>query len=417
MDDDIQRFYMAWNGKNSAITPRQLFTEVYSRIQAMHGSACDMNDVAVFSLEYPRFAYKYGDRDLALNSYNNIASLFRYDLLPPECVYRFRIREDYDYTLQLISHGLKTARFRNLSFEVPGMAEMPGGMTDYYKTQKDDIRRQNKVFVEMWPAVAQECVKGKGGLQREDIRVRWDLLHPRKNPNPGATLQCRTPLKTRAHKPRSHSINGTVSKTNEGCVNTSGDAKKVKLKAKRNRSSDAAQEAKTPKEEEHDLQMTLRATATLHGEACAKKKASKVEIRSPPEWKGYVLERWRCLTVHEALGLHLRVIPSERLRLGQTVAVVPPLFEQTPSVVQAVLVDKSIVRRRRGGKAEGVGTMETEKGAEADTVVEWSAVARGLPLLSVRRCYEVPVVGVDVAAAAVDAFFEREWDKEKEAAG
>ncbi|ESL08428.1 hypothetical protein TRSC58_03869 [Trypanosoma rangeli SC58] len=416
MDDDIQRFYMAWNGKNSVITPRQLFTEVYSRIQTLHGSACDMNDIAVFSLEYPRFAYKCGDGDLALNSYNNIASLFRYDLVPPDCRYRFRIREDYDYTLQLICHGLKTARFRNLSFEVPGMGEMAGGMTSYYKTQKEDIRLQNKMFVETWPAVAQECIKGKGVLQREDIRVRWDLLHPKKNSNPSATLNCRTPLQTKAHKSLPHNINAAHPKTNEGCGKTVGSAKKGKLKAKRSRSSHATREARKPEEdvEEQTLQRTSMTTTGLTEKNHTERKASKVEIRKPPEWKGYVLERWRCITEHEALGLHLHPIPSERLRLGQTVAVVPPLFHQTPSVVEAVLIDKSIVRKRRVRKTEGPGTTEVKRGSEEDTVVEWSAVARGLPILSVTCCYEVPAVGVSVAAAAVDAFFEREWEKENE---
>ncbi|EKF29630.1 hypothetical protein MOQ_006574 [Trypanosoma cruzi marinkellei] len=418
MDDDIQRFYMARDEKNHVITPRELFTEVYTRIQELHGKICDMNSIAIFSLEYPRFAYTYGDSDIALNSYNNIASLFRYDLLPPECKYRFRIREDYDYTLQLINHGMKTARFRNLSFEVPRMAEMAGGMTDYYKTQKEDIRRQNKLFLETWPAVAQECIKGKGALQREDIRVRWDLLHPKRNPDPSATLRCRTPMQKKANKPLSYGIDEAESMAKSGREKrTTIEMGTRKLKGKRDRPSEAAQEAKKQRNEKQKQKKTPTKNTTSHGKGGeeAKRKEANFGIkRRPPEWKGYVLERWRYLTVHEAEQLHLHLIPSEKLRVGQTVAVVPPLFDQNPSVVEAVLVDKKVMRRRRSEKKGEQGATDAKKGSEVDVVVEWSAVARGLPLLYVTCCYEVPMEGVDVAAAAVDAFFEKEWEEEDE---
>ncbi|EAN82931.1 hypothetical protein C3747_57g91 [Trypanosoma cruzi] len=418
MDDDIQRFYMAWDEKNHVITPRELFTEVYTRIQELHGNICDMNGIAIFSLEYPRFAYTYGDSDVALNSYNNIASLFRYDLLPPDCKYRFRIREDYDYTLQLINHGMMTARFRNLSFEVPGMAEMAGGMTDYYKTQKEDIRLQNKLFLETWPAVAQECIKGKGALQREDIRVRWDLLHPKRNPDPSATLRCRTPMQKKAHKPLSNGIDETESMAKNGYENTTTiEMSTRKLKGKRTRSSEAAREANKQRNEKQKQKMTLKTKTSLHGKEGEEARRKRVNCgikRQPPEWKGYALERWRYLTVHEAERLHLHLIPSEKLRVGQTVAVVPPMFDQNPSVVEAVLVDKKVMRRRRSERNGGQGATDAKKGSEVDIVVEWSAVARGLPLLYVTRCYELPMEGVDVAAAAVDAFFEKEWEEEEE---
>ncbi|KEG13371.1 hypothetical protein DQ04_01041010 [Trypanosoma grayi] len=402
MDDDIQRFHIAQDNKNHAISPRQLFTEVYARIHQLHANVCDMRNIAIFSLEYARYAYTYGDKDMALNSYNNIASLYRYDLIPPNCAYRFRIREDYDFTLQLILYGLKTARFRNLSFDVPGMAEASGGMTEYYKTQKEDIRKQNKLFVEAWPAVAQECIKGKGALEREDIRVRWDLLHPKKSADPSATLQSRTPLLTKRKKPQPRTIAGL--QTQE----TSGSSEATVLKgyqvgAKRPRKPNTVKKQADEEEEEQKQQPESTPAQVL----CEGRRRRELDAKSriPPGWKGYALESWRDLSVAEAELLHLRLIPAEKLRVGQTVAIVPPLFSQKPSVVEAVLIEKSVTRRRRKS------VEEKEKGDEVEVVTEWSAVARGMPLLTVTHCYEVPAVGLGVAAAAVDEFFENEREK------
>lgn len=109
--------------------------------------------------------------------------------------YKYTIREDYDFTLQLIARGMCTLRFRNLSFEVPQMAKLRGGMTDYYKTCSDEIRQQNALFVAQWPSVAVPWTKGKNVTERDDIKVRWDLLHPSRARHPGAFLFLSEPLR------------------------------------------------------------------------------------------------------------------------------------------------------------------------------------------------------------------------------
>ncbi|CAD2214547.1 hypothetical protein AGDE_14753 [Angomonas deanei] len=180
-------------------------------------------NIAIYSLEYTRFAYVYDEKAVSINSYANIACLFNYALVhnppsphyfppvPPRGVrpphevlvgyigndmlwYRFAVREDYDINLQLIARGLFTVRFRNLSFDVPQMGKVRGGLTDYYRTCQEEIKKQNQRFLLQWPSIAVSCVKGKNATEREDIRIRWDLVHPSKIRYPGAQLYLSGPL-------------------------------------------------------------------------------------------------------------------------------------------------------------------------------------------------------------------------------
>lgn len=268
LDDDIYSFVMTSKecGQNKRITPREMMIEVERRVLAMKKCAkpssspsfpssgyvftCKeealvnnfvpsagptagaivtsdnfehLASTAIISLEYSRFSYydNYDDDAIAVNSYNTIACLFRYDLVhisttntptynvqyyptnahgvrsPKDTFigyagnmmwYRFAVREDYDFTLQLIARGMHTIRFRKLGFDVPQMSKLRGGMTDYYKNCQDEILLQNKRFVEQWPSISQRCFKGRNSSRREDIRIRWDLLHPSRVRYPGALL-------------------------------------------------------------------------------------------------------------------------------------------------------------------------------------------------------------------------------------
>ena len=254
MDDDIRAFSQSLGDKkNTAISPRTFFKEFAARMRK-HPTA------ALFSAEYEMFAFSYGPGDVAINSYNNIAKLFRRECMPavvpplpaaeapteagaeatgvaaeeasasspksnkrgrpagkkskqaavaceaddtaaatgdeaapmaaaaaspppvgtsPGDVYRFKLREDYDMVLRMIANGHCAVRFRDLSFRVPAMAECSGGMTEYYTTQRPDIREQNRLFVTEWPMVAREVLKGAGKDLRFDIKVNWAALNPK----------------------------------------------------------------------------------------------------------------------------------------------------------------------------------------------------------------------------------------------
>lgn len=74
------------------------------------------------------------------------------------------------------------------------MSKVKGGMTDYYKNCVAGMQNENRWFVQQWPAISQHWIKGKNVTERDDIRVRWDLLHPSRTRYPGAYLYLRFPL-------------------------------------------------------------------------------------------------------------------------------------------------------------------------------------------------------------------------------
>lgn len=511
---------------------------------------------ACYSLEYCRFGYSYDDDAIAINSYNNIACLFNYNLVhggslpmyyptsvtagirsarealvgygggPGMMWYRFAIREDYDFTLQLIARGLLTVRFRNLSFDVPQMSKVRGGMTDYYKNCQDEIREQNKRFLQQWPAIAQHWVKGKNSTERDDIRIRWDLLHPARARYPGAFLYLNQPLpqlqpqrrpdqaptapaidvysiplphvvkeereqhssplpvaakegkvapkeegEENEEDHKGGSLNGgegspisslsppppltSVPTTATTTTTTSAGPRAVKRSRSSSFSSSSSSSSgsafsssTTSIELEEGARYadghgpssshaeTPTTTTTSGAEAVAPAAAAATTTAtaslSPPPlpvmatsgsqppvmmasggtgWKGYAVERWRDISVVEAEQLGLHHLDPATLRAGQTVAVIPPLFSQTPSVVLATLIEKSVTVKHSLNDDEEEGRQhrvkEEEEGSDTH-VVTWTAVpqkVRGMPLLSVRQCYAPPEQGLAQAAALVDAFF------------
>lgn len=215
MDDDIRCFSQSFgNKKNTPITPRSFFKAFAERMKKYPTAS-------LFSAEYEMFAFNYGPGDVAINSYNNIAKLFKRECMPEvghsasyvptstpdtasspsdvlspplfaaDDVYRFKVREDYDMVLRMIEKGYCAVRFRDLSFRVPGMSELSGGMTDYYVKQRSDIREQNRMFVAAWPSVTREVLKGAGKDLRFDIKVNWAALNPSKG-DPSAILRDRS---------------------------------------------------------------------------------------------------------------------------------------------------------------------------------------------------------------------------------
>ncbi|KAG5464069.1 hypothetical protein LSCM1_00249 [Leishmania martiniquensis] len=394
---------------------------------------------ACFSLEYNRFALDTAPDTLSVNSYNNIACLFNYALLhnPPQVRffppgvphvrrpedalvgyldhsmlwYRFAVREDYDFTLQLIARGLYTLRFRSIAFDVPQMMKVRGGMTDYYRNCHDEIRQQNDRFVLQWPAVAQHWVKGKEGNRRDDIRVRWDLLSPARVKHPGAFLYLSNPLpQLQPQRLGDDSTGGsggaTASSSDSVPTTTVAEGTEVETrKRQRPRSPTPPAGGSSP------VSGVRRFSAVAT--------AAPASVASPTaarDWKGgYVVERWRDISHEEARQYAgLVALSNEDIHIGRTVAVIPPFFDQKPSVVRATVIERAV---EPTDSHAGSGRAGTTTAAKAGDVTQsppprviWTAVAqdvRGMPFLHVDTCFEVPAEGIERAAASVDQFFAK----------
>ncbi|KAG5490116.1 hypothetical protein JKF63_00235 [Porcisia hertigi] len=388
---------------------------------------------ACFSLEYSRFALDAAPDTLSINSYNNIACLFNYALLhnPPQTRffppgvpqvrrpeetlvgyldhsmlwYRFAVREDYDFTLQLIARGLYTLRFRSLAFDVPQMMKVRGGMTDYYRNCHEEIREQNNRFVLQWPAVAQHWVKGKEGNRRDDIRVRWDLLSPARAKYPGAFLYLSSPLPQL--QPQRLGEDGAAVSSNDSTATTT-TAEGVE-----------AETRKRPRPLSPAPPTGASSRPPPGRQLCAEvveQPASVVSSATTRDRKvRYVVERWRSIS-HEEARQHagLVALPNTEIHIGRTVAVIPPFFDQKPSVVRATVIERTVEPtdpHASSGRAGNASTMEASDAAQSLPLrVIWTAVAqdvRGMPFLHVDTCFEVPPDGTEKAAMSIDKFFSK----------
>lgn len=656
LDDDIYSFMItsAKCGRNKRISPRDMILEVERRVMAMkkcgkpslssvpsHGPIFTCKEealannfvpsvvlnagtistsnnfdllasTAIISLEYGRFSYfeTYDDDAIAVNSYNTIACLFRYDLMhlstanstSPHIVphyypvnaygvrspkdafvgysgnmlwYRFGVREDYDFTLQLIARGLCTIRFRQLSFDVPPMARVRGGLTDYYRNCQDEILEQNKRFVEQWPSVAQRCFKGKNSTRREDIRIRWDLLHPSRVRYPGAFLflkellpqiapirleeeatgptspsrrepvaradtqeSDKVPLRTEEQvvpssetkkegiqkaveemvdqkksseqekngcdslsRPLSSSsaVGGSTSpssqdssflariggkeesgwegkgkgskhpllkegakrqrnaKTEKSRVRSAAEktkdnvpislqervgskGSKSNMQKKNTRSSSQSSRSSSSQSSVDSSSSSASSSVSSASSSRSSSETLPLPLSSPlkaplgssspskreqpssstsssesaivnadnerkdeSSWKGFTVVAWREIRPFEAATLGLQHIPSSELRTGRQVAIIPPDFIHSPSVMIATIIEKNVTIAKSSCLCATYSNQEEE-------VTLWTVVVnriRGIPLLTVVDCYEVPPKEeMENIISRVDSFFQ-----------
>ncbi|KAI5691306.1 hypothetical protein MNV84_08015 [Leishmania braziliensis] len=397
---------------------------------------------ACFSLEYNRFALDTAPDMLSVNSYNNIACLFNYALLhnppqmrffpsgvphvrrPEEALvgyldhsmlwYRFAVREDYDFTLQLIARGLYTLRFRSIAFDVPQMMKVRGGMTDYYRNCHEEIRQQNNRFVLQWSSVAQHWVKGKEGNRRDDIRVRWDLLSPARAKYPGAFLYLSTPLPQL--QPQRLSDDGS---SGNGSVASSSDSATTATNVEGSEAQ-ARKRLRPPSPTPPTGESSPAPSGRRLDVAAAAASASVVSSTAARDWKGgYVVERWRDIS-HEEAWQHagLVALSNDDIHIGRTVAVIPPFFDQKPSVVRATVIERAVEPTDSHASSGRVGNASTVERSDVKPPppprVVWTVVAqdvRGMPFLHVDTCFEVPAKGIEGAIASIDQFFAKMTDE------
>ena len=344
MDDDIKGFFQTVKGVNQPMRASDCLGEAARRMRRVP-STC------LFSLEYESFAVHYTPRDVKVNNYNavvvcmNKAKLPKYppgpnDKTPREIRYRFRVCEDHDFTLQVIHLGGTTMRFKNLSFRTPNPAACTGGLTEYYVMHQKDIRIQNRIFVDTWPTVSVEVLKGIV-RPRYTVEINWKVLDP----------QHHDPVKIL-------SDDGT-NLTEDPLTTNLGDANK---------------EAWVEWEEAHKEPVRPKAVAhaspgsATPSAAETAKQVKAQEQAKPKGWKGWELVAYRDLPLdaEEAAGLERVPHPKK----GDSVAIVP--------------VDLSIADALIAGTLIGISHTADE------TRYQVAPSARGVPLQTATVCYKVP---------------------------
>ncbi len=164
-DDDINGFYVVKDRK----TIRTPIKEVLSKAQ---GLISKQVGVAQASLEYAQFAWAQS-KPVKLNSYCDVAVAINAQSLKT-ISYRdtVNLKEDRDFTLQVLSMGYSTLRCAQLAFSAPKNGSNKGGLHEVYSEQGREASASEKMC-QLWPGICTPITKSNG---RRDVKINWKLF-------------------------------------------------------------------------------------------------------------------------------------------------------------------------------------------------------------------------------------------------
>lgn len=165
LDDDITALYQVVKGRNVKVSP----STALAGAQALFVGVAD---VAQAGLEYQQFAWS-ARRPIAFNSYCDVAVCVNVERTR---MLRYRsevdMKEDRDFTLQVLSMGYRTARVCAYAFSAPKNGSNAGGLYDAYASDGREAQASLRM-AELWPGVCRPVVKPDG---RHDVRINWRAL-------------------------------------------------------------------------------------------------------------------------------------------------------------------------------------------------------------------------------------------------
>lgn len=162
LDDDISAFYETVRGKTSPTTARHALEQAQRYFSTR-------DTVAQAGLEYQQFAWgakqpyiRTGYCDVCVAIHGGRTSLLTYR--DNMC-----LKEDRDFTLQVLASGYDTLRVTRYSFACPKNGSNPGGLQPVYALPGREAA-VSRAMAQAWPGICTPQVK-EGG--RHDVKIDW----------------------------------------------------------------------------------------------------------------------------------------------------------------------------------------------------------------------------------------------------
>lgn len=162
LDDDITSMFEVRDRR----CIKTEFTKVLQLAQAQFMARADVGQGA---LEYQQFAWS-ATFPFKFNSYCDVAVFINVGLTR-KINYRSEmdLKEDRDFTIQLLHSGLRTMRTCWLAFGAPKNGSNTGGLQKIYKQVGRELEAVKRM-VEAWPTYCSPQVKKDG---RQDVKINW----------------------------------------------------------------------------------------------------------------------------------------------------------------------------------------------------------------------------------------------------
>jgi hypothetical protein len=165
LDDDISSMSQQVGTKNV----KKTFGFVLEEATQLFQSCPDLGQGA---LEYQQFSWS-AKKNLVFNSYCDVAVFinvkrtFHINYRP-----MVDLKEDRDFTLQILASGLCTARASRFGFAAPKNGSNEGGLKDVYAQSGREVQAVERMC-ELWPGIVEKQIKPDG---RVDCKIHWSLF-------------------------------------------------------------------------------------------------------------------------------------------------------------------------------------------------------------------------------------------------
>ena len=163
LDDDISAYAVTDGGKNVRVNAAQALQRAQEALRAYP-------DAGQIALEYQQYAWSSKSR-WKLNSYADVAVAIHVASAPryrPEA----NMKEDRDFTLQVIASGRPVVRDAMTSFAAPKNGSNVGGLWPDYHTEGRE-RGASEALAALWPGIVSVITKRDG---RVDAKVNWSAF-------------------------------------------------------------------------------------------------------------------------------------------------------------------------------------------------------------------------------------------------
>jgi hypothetical protein len=164
LDDDVTGFFESKDGKNYKISMDEALFSAEREIKTLNSKY----SIGQAGLEYQQYSWS-AKKKHAMNSYCDVCVAIN-SKVPVRYRKELALKEDRDFTLQVISNGYTTVRCSKIAFACPSNGSNDGGLEPLYK-DKTTESQSNRAMVRLWgDNICRVVVKPSG---REDVKINW----------------------------------------------------------------------------------------------------------------------------------------------------------------------------------------------------------------------------------------------------
>lgn len=169
LDDDISQFVQYEGSKAIKITANEALAKAEQALK------WQVPNIGQGAIEYSQFSWSQ-TKEIVAPGYCDVAVLlFPQKMGKAGIRYRpeMNLKEDRDFTLQVLSKGMLTGRAAKIAFIAPKNGSNAGGLSHEYAVTGREAAASQRM-IKAWPGICTSNVKKDG---RPDVKINWKAAY------------------------------------------------------------------------------------------------------------------------------------------------------------------------------------------------------------------------------------------------